>query len=132
MTEKTEEQLMTNHRPATLTAAAAVCVVNSLGNLAAFGAPPIPRPVAYASLVLALAGLVGAFGIWRLTRWGALASVAVLALTALLAAPGIAFASVPALRAVAIVTVIVDIAGVALLLVPASRRVYNVRSVPAR
>lgn len=123
---------MTNHRPAALTAAAAVCVVNSLGNLAAFGAPPIPRPVAYASLVLALAGVVGAFGIWQMRRWGALTSDGILALTALLAAPGIAFASVPGLRAVAVVTVIVDFAGIVLLLVPASRRIYNVHSAPAR
>jgi hypothetical protein len=117
---------MRSQRRVVLTTAIAICVVNSLGNLAAFGAPPIPRPIAYASLVLALVGLFGAFGIWRVKRWGALLSVAVLALTALLAAPGIMFAPIPGLRAVAAVTVILDIAGIVLLFVPASRRTHAV------
>jgi hypothetical protein len=117
---------MRNRRPAALRTAIAICVVNSLGNLAAFGAPAIPRPIAYASLLLAVAGLFAAFGLWRLTRWGALGSVAVLALTALLAAPGAAFAPIPALRIVAAVTVILDIAGILLLVLPVSRRVYTV------
>jgi hypothetical protein len=117
---------MRNRRPAALTAAIAICIVNSLGNLAAFGAPPIPRPVAYASLLLAVAGVFGAFGLWRLARWGALASAAVLALTALLAAPGVVIAPFPALRIVAVVTVTLDIAGILLLFLPASRRVYAV------
>ncbi len=79
---------MRNRRPAALTTATVICVVNSLGNLAAFGAPPIPRPIGYASLLLAVAGVFGAFGLWRLAPWGALGRAAVLALTALLAAPG--------------------------------------------
>jgi hypothetical protein len=115
-----------SQRPVVLTTAIAICAVNSLGNLAAFAAPPIPRPIAYASLFLALVGLVGAFGIWRVQRWGTLLSAAVLALTALLAAPGIMFAPVPGLRAVAAVTVILDVAGIVLLFVPASRRGHAV------
>lgn len=117
---------MRHQRPAVLTAAIAICVVNSLGNLAAFGAPPIPRPIAYASLVLALIGVMGVIALWRLQRRGGLLSTGALALSALLAAPGIVFAPVPALRVVAAVTVILDIAGIVLLLVPASRRVYAV------
>jgi hypothetical protein len=117
---------MRNHRPAALTAAIAICLVNGLGNLAAFGAPPIPRPIAYASLVLALVGLFGAFGLWRVMRWGAYVSAAALAFTALLAAPGVAFAPFPALRAVAAATVILDVAGILLLFLPASRRAYAV------
>ena len=117
---------MRNQRPAALIAAIAICIVNSVGNLAAFGAPPIPRPVAYASLALALIGLFGAFGLWRMKRWGALVSAAVLVLTALLAAPGVALAPIPELRVVAAVTVILDVAGILLLVLPASRRVYAV------
>ena len=80
----------------------------------------------------ALAGLVGAFGLWRLTRWGALLSAAVLVLTALLAAPGIAFASVLPLQVVAGVTVVLDIAGVVLIFHSASRRAYGLkRSTPS-
>jgi uncharacterized membrane protein (DUF2068 family) len=114
---------MRYQRPAVLTAAIAICVVNSLGNLALLPAP-IPRPLVYASGVAALAGLAGVFGLWRLKRWGALVSAAVLALTALLAAPGIVFAPVLPLRVVAAVTVLLDIAGLVLIFQSASRRAY--------
>jgi hypothetical protein len=117
---------MRDKRPAVLTAAIAICVVNSVGNLAAFGAPPIPRPIAYASLGLALIGVVGAFGLWRVQRWGALLSAGVLVLTAVLAAPGIAFGPILALQVVAALTVLLDIAGIALIFVPASRQAYAV------
>jgi uncharacterized membrane protein (DUF2068 family) len=118
---------MRHQRPAALIAVTAICAANSVGNLAALAVPPIPRPIAYASLVLALVGLFGAFGIWQLRRWGALLSAAILALTALLAIPGVAFAPVPGLRVVAVLTVTLDIAGIVLLCVPASRRVYGSR-----
>ncbi len=88
---------MRHQRPAVLTAAIAICVVNSLGNIATL-ASPVPRPIAYASIVLALIGVIGALGLWRLQHWGALLSSAVLALTAMLAAPGIVFAPIPMLH----------------------------------
>jgi uncharacterized membrane protein (DUF2068 family) len=76
----------------------------------------------YASGLAALAGLVGAFGLWRLKRWGAPVSAVVLAVTALLAAPGIVFAPVLPLQVVAALTVLLDIAGMVLIFHPASRR----------
>ena len=79
---------MKYQRPAALTAAIAICFVNGLSNVAAIGSP-IPRPIAYASILLALIGVIGALGLWRLQHWGALLSTAVLALTVMLAAPGI-------------------------------------------
>src|SRR5260370_8484947 len=115
---------MRKRGPGALTTATVLWAANRLGNLAAFGAPPIPRPMAYASLLLAVAGVFGAFGLWRLARWGALGSAAVLALTALLAAPGVVFAPFPALRIVAVVTVTLDIVGILLLFLPVSRRAF--------
>lgn len=115
---------MRNLRPAALTAATVVCVLNSLGNLAILPAP-IPRALVYASGVGAVAGLIGVFGLWRLKRWGALLSAAVLALTALLAAPGVVFAAVLPLQVVAAFTVLIDIAGLVLIFHPASRRAYG-------
>ena len=114
---------MRYQRPTALTTATVICVFNSLGNLAILPAP-IPRLLIYASGVAALAGLVGAFGLWRLKRWGALLSAAVLVLTTLLAAPGIAFAPILALRLVAVVTVLLDIAGLVLIVNSAPRRAY--------
>jgi uncharacterized membrane protein len=112
---------MRNQRPAALIAATVICVLNSLGNLAILPAP-LPRPLIYASGLAALAGLVGAFGLWRLKRWGAPVSAVVLAVTALLAAPGIVFAPVLPLQVVAALTVLLDIAGMVLIFHPASRR----------
>jgi len=117
---------MRNQRPAALTAATVICVLNSLSNLAMLPAP-LPRPLIYATALVALAGMVGAFGLWRRKRWGALLSVAVLALTALLAAPGIVFAPILLLQVVAAVTVLLDIAGMVLIFHPASRRAYGSR-----
>ena len=112
---------MRNQRPSALIAATVICVLNSLGNLAILPAP-LPRPVIYASGLAAVAGLVGALGLWRSKRWGALLSATILALTALLAAPGIVTAPVLPLQVVAAVTVLLDIAGMVLIFHPASRR----------
>jgi uncharacterized membrane protein (DUF2068 family) len=121
-----EERHLRHPRPAVLTAAIAICVVNGLGNVATL-VSPIPRPVVYAGVVLALVGLVGAFGLWRLQRWGALVSTAVLALSALLAAPGIVFAPFLTLQVLAVVGVALNIAGIVLIFLPASRRAYGLR-----
>jgi hypothetical protein len=123
---------MRHQRPAVLTAAIAICVVNSLGNIATL-ASPVPRPVAYTSLVLAPIGVIGAIGLWRLMRWGALLSTGVLALTALLAAPGIVVAPILIWHAFAAVIMILDFAGIALIVVPSSRRAYGflLRSTPS-
>jgi hypothetical protein len=117
---------MRHQRPAALTAAIAICVVNSLGNIATL-ASPVPRPIAYASIVLALIGVIGVLGLWRLQHWGALLSTAVLALTAMLAAPGIVFAPIPMLHGVGAVIVILDFAGIVLIFLPASRQAYAIR-----
>src|SRR5438270_10002249 len=63
--EKHGGRQMRYQRPTALTAATVICVLNSLSNLAILPAP-IPRLLIYASGVAALAGLVGAFGLWRL------------------------------------------------------------------
>jgi hypothetical protein len=57
-------------------------------------------------------------------RWGALLSSAVLAFSALLAAPGILFAPVLPLQVVAAMTVLLDIAGLVLVFHSAARRTY--------
>jgi uncharacterized membrane protein (DUF2068 family) len=124
---------MRHQRPAAIAAAIAICVVNSVGNGATLGSP-VPRPIAYASLVLALIGVIGALGLWRLQRWSAFLSAAVLALTAMLATPGIFFAATLMAHVFAAVIVILDIAGIVLIFLPGSRQAYALRSpaTPAR
>jgi hypothetical protein len=115
----------TDRRPLALTAAAVLCVLNSLVALATLLAPGIPAPVVAAGVVVAIIGLAGAYGVWQLRRWGAIVSLVVLAINALLAAPGIPFAPNLGMHAVAGATVIIDLAAIALLVVPASRRAYS-------
>ena len=105
-----------------MTLAAGLCVLNALLNLATSLTPGIPPPVVMASVLVGLAGLAGAYGVWRLRRWGVIASVIILAITALLAAPGILFAPSAALHALATATVVLDVIAIALLVVPSSRR----------
>jgi uncharacterized membrane protein (DUF2068 family) len=114
---------MREERPVADTIAAIACVLNSLSNLGTLVAP-IPRPVVYASVAAAVRGLAGAYGVWQLKRWGAALSVVILAVTALLAAPGIPFAPNLALHVFASATVILDLVAISLLVVPFSRRSY--------
>ena len=110
-------------RPPTVNIAVALCLLNILGSLATMAAP-IPRPIVYASVAPAVLGLAGAYGVWRLKRWGVVLSVMILVVTAVLAAPGIVFAPSVGLHAFAAVTVIVDLAAISLLVMRSSRRVY--------
>jgi hypothetical protein len=113
------------HRPLTVTIAAVLCALNSLANMVPFGAGgDIPIFVVYASVVLGAIGLVGVFGLWRMRRWGALLSAAVLVLTALLAAPGILFAPSLVLNLLASAGVLLSIVVLALIFLPSSRRAY--------
>ena len=116
---------MREQRPPTLTVATIACVLNSLANLATLAAAgALPPPVLYASVGAAALGLAGAYGLWRLERWGAILSIAILAVTVLLAAPGIAFAPSVGRHVLAITVVTVDLVAIVLLVVPSSRRAY--------
>jgi uncharacterized membrane protein (DUF2068 family) len=110
----------------TVTIAAVLCAVNALVNIVPFGAGgnDIPAFVIYASIALGAIGLVGAYGLWRVRRWGALLSGAVLVLSALLAAPGIVFAPTLVLHLLASVGVLVAVVVLTLILLPSSRRAY--------
>lgn len=114
---------MTLKRPALVSVAALICVLSSAAAFTTL-ASPVPGPVAYGSAVVAVLGLVGAYGIWRLRRWGAVLSVVFLAVNSFLAAPGIPFASNIGLHLFATVTVVCDLAAIALVVLPASRRAY--------
>jgi hypothetical protein len=118
------DQTTMPRRPVIVTVAAVLCAVNAIANLVPFGGNDIPTPVIYGSVVLGAIGLVGAFGLWRVRRWGAVLSSAVLVLGALLAAPGILFAPSLPLRLLASVGVLVAVVVLTLILLPSSRRAY--------
>ena len=104
--------------------AAVLCAVNAIANMVPFGGNDIPTFVIYGSVALGAIGLVGAFGLWRVRRWGAVLSAAVLALSALLAGPGVLFAPTLLLHLLASVGVLVAVVVLTLILLPSSRRAY--------
>jgi hypothetical protein len=120
------DQSTTLRRPVAVTVAAVLCALNALANIVPFGAggDQIPTFVIYASIALGAIGLVGAFGLWRVRRWGALLSAAVLVLTALLAAPGILFAPTLVLHLLASVGVLIAVVVLTLIFLPSPRHAY--------
>ena len=117
-----------NQRPTAVTVAAILLALFSVLNLISTLIPAfsngIPAIVVYGSAVLGLLGLIAAYGLWMLKRWGVWITVILSVLNVLSAAPGIAFAPTTVLFIAALVTV----AGYALIIVftvlPASRRAY--------
>jgi hypothetical protein len=120
------EQSTTRRRPQAVTVAAVLFVLFDLVSMVPFGAGgnDVPVFVIYSSIALGAIGLVGAFGLWRLRRWGVVLSTVVLVLSALLAAPGIVFAPNLALQLAASVGVLVPIVVLTLIFLPASRHAY--------
>ena len=114
-------------RPLQVTVASVLLGLLSLLNLVGPllpGSEGIPAGVIYLAVVLGVAGLVAAAGLWMLKRWGAWLAVVVSALNLLSAAPGVAFPSNGALWVAAMVTVLVCALIIVLVLVPASRRAF--------
>ena len=79
----------------------------------------------YGGIVLCVAGLVAAAGLWRLKRWGSRLTIVVCVLFLLSAAPGISFAPNAALRVAATATVLVSALIIVLVFLPASRRAFT-------
>lgn len=69
-------------------------------------------------LILGVLGIVAAWGLWRNQRWGKILTIAVIAIGALSALPGIFFAPTTALWIAATVTVVIDILIIVLVLLP--------------
>lgn len=118
---------MTPDRPPTIATAILLLLLVSLGNLAlpivARGGTP-PGPVLIAAVVLGIAGLIAAAGLWLRRRWALPLTVIVSVLTGLAAAPGLLFAPSAALVASSAVTVVGVAAIVVLVVLPGSRRAY--------
>jgi uncharacterized membrane protein (DUF2068 family) len=84
----------------------------------------VPAVFVYGALMLGIAGLAGAAGLWMLRKWGAWLAVAVCALNLVSAAPGIPFAPDATLRVAATVTILFSALIVVLVVLPASRRAF--------
>lgn len=114
---------MKQQRPFAVITAAVICAVSSVVAFSTL-VGPAPRPVAYVLAMAGAVGLGGAYGVWRLKRWGVVLAVIFLALNALLSVPGIPFAPSLELQLSATTIFLVDLAAIFLLLIPSSRKVY--------
>ena len=112
-------------RPLPVTVAAVLLALLSLFNLVPLTVEGMPAVVVYGALVLGIAGLVAAAGLWLLKRWAVWLAVAVCALNLLSAAPGIPFAPDAALRVAATATVLASALIIVLVVLPTSRRAFR-------
>jgi len=111
-------------RPLPVTAAAVLLALISLAGLPGPllpGSEVVPAVVLYSGIVLGVAGLIAAVGLWLLKRWSFWLTIVVSALNLLSAAPGIAFAP-GAVKIVAAVGVLVSAVIIVLVLRSVSRR----------
>jgi len=110
-----------------VTIAAILLALLSLANLFSplflVGGPP--AFVIYLSVVLGVAGLLAAAGLWMLKRWSLWLTIIVSVLNILSAAPGLAFAPTPTLRVLATIGVVGFALVVVLAVLPRSRRAYT-------
>ncbi len=120
---------MTTQRPTAVTVAAILLALLSLLNLV----PPsliltpaqaaeIPTSAVYLFAVLAIVGLVAAYGLWTLKRWGLWLAIIISVPNILLAVPGMLFATTATLQILTIASVVGFALIIALVMLPASRR----------
>jgi uncharacterized membrane protein (DUF2068 family) len=114
-------------RPLPLTVAIILLALLSLANLLSPVMPSegVPAFVVYLGVVLGVLGLIGAAGLWMLKRWALWLTIVVSVLNILSAAPGLAFAPTPTLRALATVGVVGFALILLLVVLPTSRRAYT-------
>ncbi len=114
-------------RPLPVTVATILLGLFSLANLLTPFLPMegVPAVVIYLGVVLGVAGLVAAAGLWMLKRWALWLTIVVSVINILSAAPGLAFAPNAGLRVAATVTVVGFALVILLVVMPNSRRAYT-------
>jgi hypothetical protein len=119
-------------RPTPVSVAAVLLALLSVLNLVSTVIPAfssgVPAVVVYGSAVLGLLGLVAAYGLWSLNKWGVWLTIILSVLNILSAAPGIVFAPTTVLFVGAIVTVVGYALIIVLVVVPTSRRAFAASS----
>ena len=112
--------------PATTVVAIALLVLLSLFSASALLMPasmqPPPPEVAYPGLVLGIAGLVAAVGLWQQKRWAWILAIVVAGLSVLLAAPGLVVAPDGVPKAVSWALIVLYALVLVLLALPATRK----------
>jgi uncharacterized membrane protein (DUF2068 family) len=120
---------MNTQRPTAVAVAASLLALFSLLGVVSVFVPAfsdgVPAVVVYGGAVLGVLGLIAAYGLWTLKKWGMWLAIPLSALNLLSAAPGIAFAPTTLLFVAATVTVAICALIIVLVVMPASRRAYS-------
>ncbi len=126
-------------RPQTVAVAAILLALFSVPNLLfPLWAEAIPREeevpalVVYTTVVVGVAGLVGAAGLWMLRKWSLWLTIVVSVLNVLDAAAGVAGAPTAALQVAATVMVVGFALIIVLVVLPSSRQSLATASQPSR
>lgn len=124
---------MNTQRPPAVTVAVVLLALLSLVNMVppSLMAPPaeaaeVPAFVTYLGVILGVVGLVAAYGLWALKRWGVWLTIILSAVNILLTVPPLLFGPTVAIQIVSIVSGVAFALVIVLVLLPASRRVYTV------
>src|SRR5919202_193787 len=88
-------------------------------------AAEVPAFVAYLGVILGIVGLVAAYGLWALKRWGVWLTIVLSAVNILLTVPPLLFGPTVAFQVVSIVSDVASALVIVLVLVPASRQAYT-------
>jgi hypothetical protein len=114
-------------RPTTVSAAAILLALISVLNFlfALLPIEGIPAIAPYLAVVEGAAGLVGAIGLWRLTKWGLWLTIIVSVLNMLDAAGGVVGAPNTALQVAAAITFLGFVFILVLVVLPSSRRAFR-------
>ncbi len=76
----------------------------------------IPYAALMLSLIIGVLGLVSAYGVWRVQKWGVILTIILRAVDGLTSLPGVAFGPTPMLQFVATISVVLAIVVIYLLL----------------
>ncbi len=91
-----------------------------------------PAFIIYSGIVLAIAGLVAAVGLWMLKKWSFWATIVICVLNFLLGAPGVVLAPTVAVRVNIAITEVVAVLIIVLVVLPSSRRALEITERPSR
>jgi hypothetical protein len=115
-------------RPTIVTTAVALSVLLIVANLAGFALPTdgqsVPAFVVVSTIVLSVAGIPAAIGLWMLRRWGYILTLVVMALNLLTGLPGIPAGPTAAIKVFSALFAVVSAAIIVLATRPEARRAY--------
>src|ERR687886_1216857 len=126
---------MNTQRPPAVTVAVVLLALLSVVNMvppslmaSPAEASEVPAFVTYLGFILGVVGLVAAYGLWALKRWGVWLTIILSAVNILLSVASILFGPTVAIQVVNIVSDVAFALVIVLVLLPASRRTYTVHT----